>query len=317
MLMSTIDRSVRPRVAVLGATGCVGRHTCAAFANEDYEVIAVARRFAPQVAGYRFHSLDIADMDSLAIADLLNAERVDVVVNASGTWVGGEKEMQYSHVRLVERLTGGVAAMRSRPRLVHIGTIHEYGPVSADTPIDERTVPDPQTLYGRTKLAGSEAVLQATEAGRLDGVVLRLVNVFGPDPSPDSFLGSLSASLRTADPAVGLDLTIADVRRDYVDVRDAAAAVVRAAHAPITGCVINIGRGEALSMRELVYAMVATAGLPRAAIREQSSPVQSKGGDWTQAAVMRARDLLSWAPRHTIAESIKAMLDTAVRPAPA
>ncbi|MFB9909389.1 NAD-dependent epimerase/dehydratase family protein [Allokutzneria oryzae] len=313
--MTRTDRFARPRVAVLGATGCVGRQVCAAFADADYEVIAVARRFAPQIARYRYRSLDVGNPDVPRLADMLAAERVKVVVNATGGWGSTEHEMTYSHVDLVKRLIEALTEVPERPRLVHVGTIHEYGPVAPGTAIDEHVVPAPRTMYASTKLAGSEAVLRATEAGDIDAVVLRLVNVFGPHPSPESFLGSLSARLRAVSPGQQLELSIAEARRDYVDARDAAEAVLRAAHARVTGEVINVGRGEAIELRELVYALVTAAGLEPSAVRELGSTVTSKGGDWTQASITKARAVLGWEPERTVTESVRAMLGAAEVPA--
>ncbi|MCP3800850.1 NAD(P)-dependent oxidoreductase [Allokutzneria sp. A3M-2-11 16] len=306
--MTITDRFARPRVAVLGATGCVGRQVCAAFADADYEVIAVARRFAPQIAGYRYRSLDVGGADVPRLAEMLTAERAQVVVNATGGWGSTEREMTYSHVDLVERLVEAVAEVPQRPRLVHVGTIHEYGPVAHGTVIDETVVPAPRTMYARTKLAGSEAVLRATAAGDVDGVVLRLVNVFGPHPSPASFLGALATRLRTVSAGQQLELSIAEAQRDYVDARDAAAAVLRAAHSGVVGEVINIGRGTAIGLRELVYALVDAAGLDAGAVRELGTAVTSKGGDWTLASTAKARELLGWTAAVPVAESVRAML---------
>ncbi|GAA4016740.1 hypothetical protein GCM10022247_44890 [Allokutzneria multivorans] len=306
--MTITDRFARPRVAVLGATGCVGRQVCAAFADADYEVIAVARRFAPQIAGYRYRSLDVGGADVPRLAHMLTAERVRVVVNATGGWGSTEQEMTYSHVGLVKRLVEAVAEVPQRPRLVHVGTIHEYGPAAPGTVIDEDVVPAPTTMYARTKLAGSEEVLRATAAGDVDGVVLRVVNVFGPHPSPASFLGALSAKLRTVSPGQPLELSIAEARRDYVDARDAAEAVLRAAHAGVTGEVINIGRGSAIDLRDLVYGLVEAAGLDAGAVRELGAQVTSKGGDWTLSSTDKARELLGWRAAVPVAESVRAML---------
>ncbi|MEE3921323.1 NAD-dependent epimerase/dehydratase family protein [Micromonospora sp. BRA006-A] len=50
------------RVAVMGASGCVGRQVCAAFAHAGHPVVAVSRRPASHLAAYRFRSLDLASV---------------------------------------------------------------------------------------------------------------------------------------------------------------------------------------------------------------------------------------------------------------
>ncbi|WP_435604586.1 NAD-dependent epimerase/dehydratase family protein [Streptomyces sp. bgisy130] len=301
-------------MAVLGATGCMGRHLCAAFAAEGNHVVAVARRYAPQVAGYRFLPFDVAGSTSDEAARLLAREGVEVVVNATLGW--GE-ELHYANVQLVERLVGALTALPSPPRLVHLGTVHEYGPVPAGTWIDEGTEPAPATPYGMAKLTASRMVLDAVRAAALDGVVMRLANTVGPHPALESFFGSLAVRLRDAG-AAGVEVTIADARRDYVDVRDAVAAVVAAARSPRADPLVNIGCGRAWDVRELVGELVAAAGLPPEALRERAREVTSQGGNWVQVDISRAGRLLGWAPRFTIGESMRALWETvrADRPLP-
>ncbi|MDW3848655.1 NAD-dependent epimerase/dehydratase [Micromonospora sp. BRA006-A] len=298
------------RVAVMGASGCVGRQVCAAFAHAGHPVVAVSRRPASHLAAYRFRSLDLASVPPERLARVLDEERCDVVVNVTGGWGSTPEAMRHDHIGLTGRLVRAVAAAGRGPRLVHLGTIHEYGPVPDGAVIDESVPPAPVTEYARTKLAGSRSVLDATARGEIDGVVLRAVNLCGPYPAEPSFPGFLLRRLRAA--AAGddvLELTVASAHRDYLDVRDAADAIRRAAttDAAVTGQVVNIGRGEAVPMRELVRMAVAAAGIPSARVRLVAQPVDSKGGDWTLAGIRRAEQLIKWRPRIGLAASLSAM----------
>ncbi|MEU0989316.1 NAD(P)-dependent oxidoreductase [Streptomyces sp. NPDC005953] len=297
-------------MAVLGATGFVGRQVCAAFAREGHKVLGIARHRRDHPVDTSFAAFDVTTGEPADLAALLTAAGVDVVVNATGGWVLTEEAMYESHVLLVDRLIAATTLMTSRPRIVHLGTIHEYGFVEDGVSIDESLVPAPTTPYARTKHAGSAAVLAATEAGQVDGVVLRPVNVCGPHTTEASFLGALMARIAAADPDEGLELTLADAQRDYLDVRDLADAVLAAAHAPVTGRVINLGRGEAVPMREIVALVVAVSGFPPDAVRERSAEVQSKGGNWTRADIALAGRLLDWRPRTGLRDSLRDMWAT-------
>jgi len=299
-------------VLVLGATGGLGRTICRAFARAGYTVRGAARRPSAGFPGADFYALDLASAGPASpIAGAL--ARSDTVVNVTGSWSRDQNEMKVAHIRLVERITSMLAEAASRPRFVHVGTIHEYGTVPDGTAIGEQTPVNPQLPYGRTKLAGSQVVLRAAAAGQIDGVILRVANVFGPDTSAASFLGALAARLRETDPAAPLDLAVSNARRDYVDVRDVAAAVLAASRAPVTGEVINIGRGQALNLGELVDAMVAASGRSPETIRYQGPVASQGGGEWTQVDITLARRLLGWAPRYTMSESIGAMVSSLAR----
>ncbi|MEJ1199009.1 MULTISPECIES: NAD(P)-dependent oxidoreductase [unclassified Streptomyces] len=305
------DMSRTGTVAVLGATGGIGRQVSAVFSREGREVLGVARSSAPHAAGHPFVPLDVASADPAEITELLASRKVEVVVNATGGWAVTEEAMHHAHVRLVDRVLAAVAALPARPRVVHVGSIHEYGFVPPGTSIDESWAPDPRTPYARTKLAGSQAVLEAARAGDVDAVVLRAVNVCGPHPSEASFLGAVLHRLRGVTPGERLELTIADAARDYVDVRDVATAVLRAADGVAPGTVFNIGRGEAPTMRELVMTLVEAAGFPPETIKEAGGPVESKGGGWTKADIRHAERVLGWRPAIALRDSLRDMWEAA------
>ncbi|RAY12717.1 NAD(P)-dependent oxidoreductase [Actinomadura craniellae] len=294
-------------VAVLGATGCVGGGAAAAFARAGHRVVAVARGRAPVARADTFVPLDVAAAAPGDLAGLLESEGVDAVVNATGGWLSGDAENEHAHVRLVENLIEGLALLPRPVRLVQLGSIHEYGPVPEGRPIDESVEPRPETAYARTKLAGAEAVLRATRAGRIDGVVLRAVNICGPAVTPASFLGAVVRRLRAAPPGEPVELEVVRARRDFLDVRDLAAAAVKAATLPVTGQVINVGRGEAPTMREIIALLFTAAGFPADGVRERAGRVESRGGDWVLADITLAGKVLGWEPRIGLPDSLKDM----------
>jgi NDP-hexose 4-ketoreductase len=302
-------------VTVLGATGGVGRHVCAAFRAAGDNVLGIAR--SASAAGSTLR-LDLADAAPERLAETFAAHRTEIVVNATGGWIHSAEAMRLAHVQIVERLVAAGALLADPPRVVHIGTIHEYGPVPDGTLIDENRTPAPETDYARTKLAGSQALLDATAAGTARAVVLRAVNVCGPGTTSASFLGACLERIRGVRSGDRVPMTIANARRDYIDVRDLADAVVRAAHAPerTVGQVINVGRSEAVAMRQLVEWLLAAAGLPPDTIDEHDAAVQSKGGDWTRADIRRARRLLDWQPRTALDASLRDMWHAANRRTP-
>lgn len=303
------------RVAVIGGTGWVGRHLLAAFAERGDEALALARSPAPHVPASAFRPLDLTTARPADIAGLLRDERVDTVVNATDGanatdgWARSEEELTRANEHAVGGLLTALALLPRRPRLVHIGTLHEYGPVPAGTLIGESRAPSPANPYARSKLAGSRAVLESARAGAADAVVLRLASVCGPYPTPAGFLGRLLGLLRAAENGGGpARVSISDATRDFVDVRDVAEAVVLAARAPVSGRVVNIGSGSATHMRDLVTEFRTVAGLPAAAVSERHGAApRSLGGDWMRTDVRLAARLLGWRPRTGLRESLRAM----------
>ncbi|MFE1363862.1 NAD-dependent epimerase/dehydratase family protein [Streptomyces anulatus] len=311
-----------PTVVVLGGTGCIGRHICAAFAGQGYRVVTVARRPAPGVTPHPHRSLDLRTAGPPVLRALFDDERADVVVNATdmagatdttGVADGGEAraaELLDANEGLSRSLVDALSGAARTPRLVHIGTIHEYGPGDSGVPLHEDVEPAPVNAYARAKLAGSRAVLDAARSGAVSAVVLRLVNTCGPYPTPAGFAGKLLPTLRAA-AAAGEPpaITVGGAMRDWIDVRDIAEAAVLAARRPVSGHAFNIGSGVCVSMRELVGHALAAAGLPDSGVRESTGQLRSLGADWIQADIGRARALLGWSPLVPLKQSLRDMWD--------
>ncbi|GAA0658543.1 hypothetical protein GCM10009548_26650 [Streptomyces malaysiensis subsp. malaysiensis] len=279
----------------------------------------MARKPAEPIPGVAFLELDAV---SAPTEDIVRAAKsADLLVNAAGdSWQGDEANMTASHIPLVDRLVDAAAALPGRPRLVQLGSVHEYGPVPDGTAIAEDHPTAPRTPYARTKLVGSRIVLGAADAGRIDGCVLRVTNVCGPGTPRGSFLGGLAHRLRHTTEDAPLALTLVDDRRDFIDVRDVAEAVALAASSPVTGRVVNIGQGGAFSMRELAWLLISASQVPARLVREESGAVHSKGGSWTQADIGLARRLMGWSPQVSLKESLHdlwAASATSSRPAAA
>src|SRR5206468_995844 len=120
-------------------------------------VIARTERNVPD--GACFASMDLSAVDAAALADTLGAFEADAVVNAAGgMWGLSEDEMVAANVTLVDRLIQAIARTPSRPRLVHLGSVHEYGLVPIGDDIAETMVPAPVMPYGKLKLACADAV---------------------------------------------------------------------------------------------------------------------------------------------------------------
>ncbi|WP_260724122.1 NAD-dependent epimerase/dehydratase family protein [Dactylosporangium roseum] len=294
------------RVAIFGGTGFVGRRICADLADAGADVVAIGRTTPDETFGYRFCRADLGADPAEKLDALLARERPDVVVNATGSiWGLTDAQMEDACAVPSRRLVAALERAPRRTRLVHLGSVLEYGPI----PRGGRTHPDlparPDTAYGKAKLAATRAVLASVQAGRVDAVILRLANVVGPGTPDISLLGRVAGRLADAgeEPAV-VALSALLAHRDYVDVRDVAAAVVAALRAPVSGRIADIGRGEAVSVRELVRLLIEVSRVP-ARLVETASPGAAE--DWIRVDPEPALSLLGWRPRYSLADAVGAL----------
>ncbi|MFF7445337.1 MULTISPECIES: dTDP-4-dehydrorhamnose reductase [unclassified Streptomyces] len=138
------------RWLVTGAGGMLGRDTVEELTRRGEQVIALDRA-----------ALDITDPDAVDAA--LAGHRPDLVVNcAAYTAVDDAESDEKQALRIngdgPRHLARACAAQGSR--LVHVSTDYVFSGDARDTPYAEDHPPAPRTAYGRTKLAGEQAVLE-------------------------------------------------------------------------------------------------------------------------------------------------------------
>lgn len=153
------------RILVLGGRGRLG----AALVREwsrGHQVRALTR-----------DDFDVADLP--ALERLLGEEEYDVLVNATGLTGVDQCETAREDASVVNAAAPGVMARATaarRRRLIHFSTDYVFDGKKS-SPYVETDTPHPLGHYGRSKLAGEDAVLEAS--GR--HLVVRVSWVFGPD----------------------------------------------------------------------------------------------------------------------------------------
>ena len=186
---------------------------------------------------------------------------------------------------------------------------------------------DPPSPYARTKLMMEQILQDMAVATDLRGIILRYFNPIGSDPDlttggyakePTHVLGQLVRAARGQQDAftiTGTEHPTPDGTgiRDYVHVWDLAKAHVRAVEvfdeaierAGAPSVVINVGRGQGVSVRELVTAFEEVFG-KQVPVRE--APPRPGDAVGAYANVDRATDLLGWRTELGIEEAIASAL---------
>ncbi|MEU5278720.1 NAD(P)-dependent oxidoreductase [Streptomyces asoensis] len=306
---------------MLGATGYLGTHITRALAEDGAQVTILSRR-PPDASLQKRITVQLLPQrpSAAALAAALADSEAQVVINAAGVTQGDIRAMVQSNVRLARYVLGAAATVPGRPRVVHIGSAAEYGTQPEGSAVTEVTACSPFGAYGRTKLAATDAVLEAIDEGAIRGTVLRVFNPVGPMSPAGSVLGGVGAQLahqRTL-PNPQVETGPLDACRDFVDVRDVASAVLLAVTHEASPPVVNIARGEAVGVRDLVRRLVELSGV-RARLLERPALAsrRSQGLAWQEAAVEIARGQLGWVPRYELHESLRDLWNAATAMAPA
>jgi len=185
-------------------------------------------------------------------------------------------------------------------RLVHVGSALEYGDAAGD--LHESSSPHPTTLYGQSKLAATEGLVDLANARGLRCVIARLFTVYGPGEHP----GRLLPSIHTAALAgAGLTLTAGTQRRDFTFVRDVAEGLLRLGVAPCRpGEIVNLATGRLASVKEFALTAARILHLDEGHLIFGPLPTRAEEMAHDQVNVKRLLELTGWAPGTELADGI-------------
>jgi len=287
----------RGPLLVIGATGWVGRTLLDLAKASDLPIVGVARQ--PD-ANSGFERCDASQPD--AVDRLFQRLRPDVVFNCIRAKAEefGSSPQRRRPAGITELGVLLDASVRYGSRLVHVGSASEYGGSLRRRPVTERARPRPLTSYGRLKLAQTRLVLNRARRGA-DVVVGRVFNLVGPGEGLDTVTGSWIARLASPSSEIGGLVEVAATVRDFVDVRDAARALVLLGARPEAKGVYNICSGRGTRIDHVVRTV---ARILSADVRVRSlKPRRDSGPAIAVGSSTRLRRL-GWTPSIPLEQSV-------------
>ena len=292
---------------ITGGAGYIGAHIVLAMREAGERVVVLddlSSGEASRIAGVPLTVGSILDRDR--VTELLEAHEVRGIVH-----VAAKKQVEESVHRPLFYYEQNVEGMRvlleaatdtGVGSFVFSSSAAVYGAPDVDL-VDEGTPCSPVNPYGTTKLVGEQMVQDVARAAGLRYANLRYFNVAGAaapdlaDRGVSNLVPMVFQQLSRRQPPLifGDDYATPDGTcvRDFIHVADIAAAHVAAARALADGRVealtANIGRGEGVSVRDMVETIRRVTGT---AGEEWSVPVVNPRRPGDPARVVASADLL-------------------------
>lgn len=298
------------RALVTGISGFVGSHLTQALLAVGAEVHGYSQKPFLQT-GVTTTAGDIRDRR--AVTQLVAECRPTHVFHLAGSLAGDPAtlfEINVAGTAILLEATRGAGV----DRILVASSSAVYG-ASKQLPISEDQPFMPTTPYGASKAAQEMVALEFHLAGIAPTVRARMFNLVGPGLGPHLVFGRVAAQIvaaeRGGDPVVRVGNL--EAARDFIDVRDAAQALLALAQVGEPGAAYNVCSGKATEVRRGVEILARTAGTP-VTVRVDPSLVRPNDIPEQHGSRERVTALTGWAPAITIERSLRDTLDYARGP---
>lgn len=294
---------------VTGASGFLGRHVLEQLTiwdemvaelgeNARSRIVAIVRSSTlTPISMDRVETANVAFDDPGSIQNLAHRVPPNFVIHCAGrTLPASEDELRRANLDATVNLLAGLRQIAKPVRVVLAGSAAELGPVgAAELPVEEDHPCRPVEPYGRIKWEAGRAAL--AEQPPLEPIVARIFNPIGPGLPESQAFGRFARRLLepAADPLT-LRVGHLDARRDFVDVRDVARAMIALALDGIPRTVYHVGTGRSRRIGDGLAELIRLSG--RAVCLEIDSTLGNpQGPSDSRADIGRIRQEVGWEPR--------------------
>ena len=304
------------RVLVTGGAGFIGSHVSDVFIANGWTVEIIdnlssgKRSNVPTAA--TLHELDVRSPEASRI---VQDGAFDVIVHLAAQ-IDVRRSVSDPLFDASVNILGSLNILESvrnsnRPQQTRVVFSSTGGAIYGDLatpPTVEITPKEPDSPYAIAKLAVEHYLSYYTRIHGLETVVIRFGNVYGPRQDPHGEAGVVAIFCGRV--MQNRPLTIfgdGTQTRDYVHVTDVAEAAFLVATTTLPPVqrlddrAFNIGTGSATSVVDLAQVLLDAAG---ASVPIEFAPRRAGELQDSCLSVDKARDVLGWSPRITLAEGL-------------
>lgn len=323
------------RVLVTGADGFVGQHVVSALLGRGHEVVggirgaspALATLSAEEAAAVEWRPFELRD--SASVAALVGDASPEALLHLAGlssvseSWRDPERTFDVNATGAL-RLMLALRELPPLPRgspprtVVLVGSGEAYGVDGTDArPLREDMPLRPVNPYGASKAGQEAAALALGRVADIRMIQTRSFQQVGPGQRPTFVTVNWAQQLlaiRDGSQDPELRVGNLDIVRDFLDVRDAAAAYLALLEAPAAEGVYNVCSGTGCSLRALLELLQEAVGVhPDVVVdrdRLRPAEIRSLVGD-----PARLHAATGWRPLFSLRDALRTLV-ASLDPAP-
>lgn len=302
-----------PRAVITGVAGFIGSHLADSLLDRGYSVVGVDNLLTGSLANIRhLRDRDFEFIEQDVTSDVTVSGAVDLVLH----WASPASPVDYLELPIPTLKVGALGthnalglAKAKGARFVLASTSEVYG--------DPLEHPQRETYWGNVNPIGPRGVYD--EAKRfaeaittayhryhgLDAKIVRIFNTYGPRMrlhDGRAIPNFITQALR------GKDLTVygdGAQTRSFCFVSDLVRGIIALAESDINEPV-NIGNPAEMTIRQIADAIITATGSRSRIVRK---PLPTDDPKVRQPDITRARTLLGWEPRVSLAEGLAETID--------
>ncbi len=180
-----------------------------------------------------------------------------------------------------------------------------YGESSPDVKLTEKSVMNPISPYGESKMQMEQNIKQFASKHGIDYVVLRFFNIYGIGQSSE-YAGVITKFIKRIIEKEPLEIFGNGLQtRDFVSINDIVSAIHNAISYDKSGA-FNIASGKIITIKDLAKMMILLSGK-----KLEIKFLDEKKGDikYSQADISLAKNNLNHTPKIELKEGIKKLLN--------
>ncbi|MFC1753815.1 NAD-dependent epimerase/dehydratase family protein, partial [Thermoproteota archaeon] len=302
-----IDIMKVAKVLVTGGAGFIGSHIVDILIENDYDVVIVDNLSTGNKANInpkaRLYEVDITN---ILLRDVFKKEKPDFVIHEAAQ-INVRKSVTEPVFDAITNIVGTIELLEcckdfKVKKIVYAGSGGACYGEPEQLPCDEKHAVNPVSHYGVSKHAAEHYFFLYNYLYKIDYVILRYSNVYGPRQDPKGEAGVISIFLARINedkkPQIFGD---GEQTRDYVFVGDVARANLLALEKETKSTIFNIGTGKETSVNEL-YALIKKA-TETEIIAEHTDPIPGEVQKISLDCSLVEKDL-GWIPKVDIESGI-------------